>query len=196
VLQLEVADVLLEDGDRRIRDKIIKALTLARANLEEARRSVMDLRAGPLQKRSLPAALEELVGEFGSEFDVRAEFRARDVITRLPAAVEAGLYRIAQEALTNVGKYADPRTLRVILEARDGELRLSVEDDGVGFDPVAPRDRRKGGFGLIGMQERSKLLGGSFDIDSAPGRGTRIEVVVPLGARRQPAAVAGGGASS
>lgn len=188
VLQLEVADVLLEDGPPRVREKIAKALTLARSNLEEARRSVMDLRAGPLQEKSLPAALEELVAEFGREHGVRAEFGARDVTVRLPAAVEAGLYRIAQEALTNVGKYAKPHSVRVTLEARDGELRLDVEDDGVGFDPDAPRDRRKGGFGLIGMQERAKLLGGTFEVDSGPGRGTRVEVVVPLGPRRVPVA--------
>src|SRR5439155_9705563 len=98
-LQLEVADALLEVGPDEARPKIAKALELTRANLEEARRSVMDLRAAPLQERTLPAALGELVSGFGRDRGVRADFGARAVGGRLPAPLEAGLYRIAQEAL-------------------------------------------------------------------------------------------------
>jgi two-component system NarL family sensor kinase len=183
-LQLEVADALLEVGPEQARPKIAKALELTRANLEEARRSVMDLRAAPLQERTLPAALRELVAGFGRDHGLRADFGTRDAGDRLPAPLEAGLYRIAQEALNNVAKHATANAVRVTLERNDGSLMLAVEDDGSGFDPQAPApDRLPGGFGLIGMQERARLLGGRLDVDSAPTVGTRIVVTVPAPAR-------------
>jgi two-component system NarL family sensor kinase len=192
-LQLEVADALLDLDPAQARAKINKALELTRANLEEARRSVMDLRAAPLQERTLPAALEELVGTFGRDQEVRAAFGCRDVAGRLPAPLEAGLYRIAQEALNNVAKHAHPSTVEVVLEQENGELVLAVEDDGGGFDAtVAPTDRRKGGFGLVGMKERARLLGGELEVNSSPGHGTQVVVRVPAPKGRPAAAVAGG----
>jgi signal transduction histidine kinase len=147
----------------------------------------MDLRAATLQEQTLPAALEVLVGAFGREHGIQASFGARDVSGRLPAPMEAGLYRIAQEALNNVGKHATPSSVHVTLEPDDGSLVLTIEDDGRGFDPSgSPTDRRKGGFGLIGMRERARLLGGQLEVDSAPGQGTQIVVRVPAPRGREP----------
>ena len=106
--------------------KITKALELTRANLEEARRSVMDLRAAPLQERTLPAALQDLVGSFSREQGVRADFGARDVGGRLSAAIEAGLYRIAQEALNNIARHADATTVHVTLEREAPAERIGT----------------------------------------------------------------------
>jgi two-component system NarL family sensor kinase len=190
-LQLEVADALLDLGPDQARPKIQKALELTRGNLEEARRSVMDLRAAPLQERTLPAALEALVSAFGIEHGLRAEFAARNATGRLPSAVEAGLYRIAQEALNNVQKHANATSVRVTLERvappQPGEpalLRLIVEDDGTGFEPTpSVAGRRKGAFGLVGMQERARLLGGKLEVTSAPGSGTQVLACVPARGR-------------
>jgi two-component system, NarL family, sensor kinase len=191
-LQLEVADALLDVGTEQARPMIIKALELTRANLEEARRSVMDLRAAPLQGRDLPGALEELVSGFGREHGLRADFMTRNVSGRLPAAVEAGLYRIAQEALNNVLKHAQASTVHLTLARADDTLLLVIEDDGRGIDPATSRpDRRNGGFGLIGMQERARLLGGELQIVSEPGAGTRVEVEVVVPSRRESAVAAG-----
>jgi two-component system NarL family sensor kinase len=188
-LQLEVADALLDSGPELARPKIFKALELTRSNLEEARRSVMDLRAGPLQAQTLPSALQDLASSFGREYNVRSDFAARDVVGRLPSAIEAGLYRIAQEALNNIAKHAQATTVHLTLERDDSALVLTIEDDGEGFDLNAPPpDRRKGGFGLIGMQERAKLLGGRLEVTSQPSTGTRVVVRVP--ARREAAAFA------
>ena len=95
----------------------------------------------------------------------------------LPGRVEAGLYRIAQEAVGNAVRHAGARTIRLKLLAQPGQVRLLVIDDGRGFDATAiPKDR----YGLAGINERVHLLGGQLNLQTSPGRGTRVEVRVPL----------------
>jgi two-component system NarL family sensor kinase len=184
-MRLETADALAESSERgtssgRLADAVRHALALTRSTLEEARRSVLDLRAAPLEGRTLVDALRSLGEEFrdtgGRTLDV--EIAGDDSDPRaLPPAVEIGLYRIAREALTNVVRHADARRATVRLERTDGDVRMRIADDGAGFDPsrVPP-----GRFGLVGATERARLLGGSLNVESAPGAGTTIEVRVPL----------------
>lgn len=173
-LQLESADALLEaEADPpKVRQVVQHALALTRANLDEARRSVLDLRAAPLAEQSLVEALAALAEQTAVPVDLLVQGRARP----LPRRLETGIYRLAQEALQNVSRHAQARRAVVELAFRPAEIRLVVADDGVGFDPTAvPPDR----FGLIGMNERVRLLNGRFHLQSAPGEGTRIEVVLP-----------------
>lgn len=182
-LHLEVADALLdgEGAAAGARQKVRKALELTRANLEEARRSVMDLRAAPLQDLSLPQALEQLVAHTGREYGIEVCYRTRGVNDRLPSRLEAGFYRIAQELLANVGKHAHATQVDLRLEHASDALTLIVADDGVGFDPAAERTPdAAGGFGLIGLRERVALLGGTLELFSAPDDGTCVRVSVPL----------------
>ena len=96
---------------------------------------------------------------------------------RLPADVETALYRIVQEALTNVVKHANAHNVSIVLTRRDGSVSALVEDDGRGFSP----DKTPGdGLGLTGMRERMSLLGGSLRIESAPGAGSTLVAEVPL----------------
>jgi two-component system, NarL family, sensor kinase len=182
-MQLEVADALAaRQGDERLIETVTRALALTRSTLQEARRSVLDLRATPLEGRTLPGALMELAAEARSAapgLGVEVDSEGFDRTTgKLPPAVEVGLYRIAQQALANVVRHAGPARAVIRLTVSPEEARLRVEDDGVGFDPTArPADR----FGVIGMGERARLLGGSLTIETAPGSGTAIDVVVPLG---------------
>jgi two-component system NarL family sensor kinase len=94
--------------------------------------------------------------------------------------VEAGLYRIAQEALTNVARHSGAREADLSLEITPERIRLTLQDDGAGFDPTAVPP---GHFGLVGLNERAKLLGGTLALQSSPGEGTRLEVTIPLGER-------------
>jgi signal transduction histidine kinase len=96
---------------------------------------------------------------------------------RLPTEVESALYRIVQEGLTNVAKHARARTVDVVLEAGDGFVRVSVTDDGVGFDTAAAGPE---GFGVAGIKERVELLGGTCCVESVVGRGTTLDVRVPI----------------
>ena len=162
-LQLETADALLEAGADalRIRQAVQQAMKLARSNLEEARRSVLDLRAAPLEGRTLSEALDMLVNDWAATANIQATFNRIGENRPLPARIEASLYRIAQEALTNAIRHADAQHLTLALTIKPGQVDLSIEDDGRGFDPTqVPKDH----YGLIGLNERVKLLGGTMAI--------------------------------
>jgi two-component system NarL family sensor kinase len=182
-LQLETADALVLQRPERAQMAIRRALDLARSNLEEARRSVMDLRAAPLQGHTLPEALALLVKRTRAETGTRLGYHyesARATFPTLSPHVEAGLYRIAQEALTNAIKHACAQQITLTLTVQAGGVLLEVQDDGCGFDPEhAPDYLREGHFGLAGMSERARLLGAQITIESLPGEGTSISVCVP-----------------
>lgn len=201
-LQLETADALAETRPARAHEAIQRALTLARSNLEEARRSVMDLRAAPLLGRTLPAALAALTShernegqsrnacnECSDPHEDRADHADTAIISYtytpvlhypvLSAHIESGLYRVAQEAIANAQKHAHAQHIEVMLSADEQQVQLIVQDDGIGFDPALVAHRSEGHFGLAGMSERVKLLGGTLSIQSTPGTGTRIAVTVP-----------------
>ena len=182
-MQLEVADAVASPGaDDRVSAAVQRALSLARSTLEEARRSVLDLREAPLDGRTLREALETIASDARTashslEIDVYASDDAGD---GLPPAIEGGVYRIAQQALANAIQHAGARHVVVRLTRMATELRLRVEDDGAGFDPAEVAADR---FGLVGMRERARLLGGTVVVESAPDAGTAIEVNVPIAAR-------------
>src|SRR2546425_754261 len=181
-LQLETADALAASRPERAHEAIRRALSLARSNLEEARRSVMDLRAAPLQNRTLPEALAALAQHSCTDptVDVQYSYSPAPAFPTLPARLEEGIYRIAQEALTNACKHARAQHIDVTLTVEDQYLHFVVQDDGCGFDPDKVTGiGSEGHFGLTGMAERVKLLGGSICISSEPGAGTCIAVGVP-----------------
>jgi signal transduction histidine kinase len=97
---------------------------------------------------------------------------------RLPAPVETVLFRIAQEALNNVAKHAQARRVEVAMTRDRGGVTLHIADDGRGFDPEAPRPGTR--LGLWSMRERVEQLGGQFEVESAPGAGTRVRAIIPL----------------
>ncbi len=178
-LQLETADAQLEAGVHvdRAAPAVRQALALARANLEEARRSVLDLRAVPLEGRTLSEALKDLTRASADRSGVPIEFELRGGVRPLPLRVEVGVYRIAQEALTNAVRHAHAGHITVRLIAQPDQLELTIADDGRGFDvSQLPKDR----FGLLGLNERTRLLGGQLRLRSAPGAGTQVQVQIPL----------------
>ncbi len=176
-LQLESADALLDANTQRARGPLRRALSLTRSNLEEARRSVLDLRAAPLEDRPLSEALKALVDRWEAETGIGARYSTVNGSRPLPPRVEAALYRICQEALANVARHAEAGHVGVRLIATPERIRLTVEDDGRGFyASCVPGDRH----GLVGMRERAQMLGGVLEVRSVPGEGTRVEASVPL----------------
>jgi signal transduction histidine kinase len=139
---------------------------------------VWALRPTALDDLGLADALQEYVRNWSDYTGVQAELHVRGGHgSRLPREVDTVLYRIAQEALNNVAKHAHARGVNLIVERREHELTMIIEDDGDGFDPEEIR-RTGAGFGLQGMRERAALLGGSVEVESAPAKGTTVFVRV------------------
>lgn len=180
LLRLEALEARLEGGApaAQLQPDVRQVLELTRANIEEARRSVLDLRAAPLEGRGLAAALEELVQEAGRQGGFEATLEVVGAGRPLPVRQEAGLYRIAQEALNNILRHAGATRVTVELRLGPDAVGLSVEDDGCGFDPD---EVDQGRFGLVGLNERARLLDGRLQIQSSPGRGTRLQLSIDLG---------------
>jgi len=138
-----------------------------------------ELRPNSIHEIGLVEALTKFVDEWAKQFNVPAEITTANLSGyKLDSMTELNLYRIAQESLNNIAKHAKASTVSVVLERRDGHVALVVEDDGRGFD-VADSANRENGLGLIGMGERAALLRGKVEIESEPGKGTAVHVVVP-----------------
>src|SRR5919201_2893963 len=166
-LNIESALNRLETQPDQARARLERALSMARENLEEARGSVTDLRtSAAMAGKPLAEALGALGRAFTSDTGVPVRLRA-DPGLELPPRTEAELYRIAQEALSNVRKHARAHQVWMTLRQRRGTLTLEVKDDGVGLTRGKP-----GGHGLIGMRGRAKLLGGRLRVHSQRGGGT------------------------
>jgi two-component system NarL family sensor kinase len=175
-LQLETADALLDAGARldKAQGVVKRALDLTRNNLDAARRSVLDLRAAPLEGRSLTEAISALVRE-RTELNVETVFTGGN--SPLPPRVEVGVYRIVEEALNNAARHSSAECVALELTITPEQVRLVIEDDGRGFDPS---DIPAGHYGLIGINERVKLLGGLMTLQSSPGEGARFDIAIPL----------------
>ena len=147
-----------------------------------------ELRPAALDDLGLVPALEKFVKEWSAYSGVTAELNATTAVSerRFQPEVETALYRIVQEALNNVNKHAHARNAHVALRTNRGNVVVTVDDDGDGFDPYDTVVRRKG-IGLIGIRERVQMIGGSLDIESDAGKGTTLFVKAPIESKAVPA---------
>jgi signal transduction histidine kinase len=145
--------------------------------LHDVRRLAVELRPAALDDFGLEPALERLTSGFAEQTGIRVELESRLHEDRLPEEVETVLYRIVQEALTNIVKHAHADRVSIVVTQRAGSVGAIIEDDGRGFDPEVDVD---GGIGLLGMRERVALLDGSLAVESARDAGTTLVVEVPL----------------
>jgi NarL family two-component system sensor histidine kinase YdfH len=175
ILQLEAADAHL--GNQRVekaRAIVSDAMAQARVTLADARNAIDDLRK-PAASDLEPALCRE-VARFIEATGIAADCHV-DAELDVDEAIADGAVRIVSEALSNVARHAQARRVTVSARADGGELVLSIEDDGIGFDPAA---MPAGHYGLIGARERARLVGGRFDVSSRPGAGTMLSARLPL----------------
>ncbi|MCP4442739.1 MAG: GAF domain-containing sensor histidine kinase [Aureispira sp.] len=176
ILKLETLDLLLpKTNTKEQMQKILNATTtLAKSNLTEIRNSVLDLRTTVLQENMLPTALKLLLApsNLDNHFSILGEYKP------LSKRLEMGVYRIAQEAINNSLQHAQATQLHLELKYSPTQLLLSIKDNGIGNVQMDISNQTH--FGLIGMQERAKLLGGSFTISSLKDKGTTIQIIIPL----------------
>lgn len=178
-LLIESAVDALERAQQDAPPALGKALQRLNESLSEVRRISHRLRPALLDTLGLPAALERLAAEFGEEGAVDAAVAVEGLPRELPEEVKTALFRVTQEALTNVRKHAQARQVRIALDFADDRVRLEVADDGVGFDVDAMQLDPKRGIGLRNMRERVASVGGRLEMRSGNG-GTTIVADVPV----------------
>ncbi|MFQ5400494.1 MAG: sensor histidine kinase [Anaerolineae bacterium] len=176
-VQLQAVGLLLKSDVEAAAAELSAARQQVRAGLEEARRAIRALRAGPLEKQELAEALRQRLTSLGERagWTVHCDLHP---MPHLPPLIEQAAFRVADEALVNAEKHARAATVRLSLTADSSGIALVVHDDGAGFE--TSRAGEQGGFGLLGMKERAALAGGQVMVESAPGQGTTVRLYIPI----------------
>jgi PAS domain S-box-containing protein len=165
-------------------ERVDGLMTMLDDTLASVRRISADLRPMMLDDLGLNAAIEWLARDIARRMGIEITVRLTENDAPVDDRVATAVFRMVQEALTNVARHARATDVTVLLEQHDGELELVVEDNGTGY----PKDamKREGSFGLLGMRERATMLGGHLEFGNAPGSGARLTVRLPLGTRPRP----------
>jgi signal transduction histidine kinase len=177
-IRLKACQRLLRKGVSEVDEELEGISQLVKDNNQDIRCLIYELRPAALDQLGLVPALREYVRRYQQENRIAVELTVFGDEERLLPAVELALFRVVQEALNNVAKHAQARRVEIKLERGEGEVRVSIADDGRGF---VPQEALRGtGLGLLSMRERVEYLGGRFELESAPGEGTKVRAIVPL----------------
>ncbi|MCK9389079.1 MAG: PAS domain-containing protein [Sulfuritalea sp.] len=180
-LRMNVSMLRVKHGNARpaMVEAVQNIMVLVDRTIQTVRNLTSRLRPAALDMGVVPA-LEWLLSEFRTHSGLHCELRAKEDAIVLDDEHATAVFRIVQEALTNVARHAEARRIEVALTHSDGELALMVRDDGKGFDPEL---RPVNSYGLVGMRERAEMMGGRLKLESAPKQGTTIELRIPAGNR-------------
>ena len=154
---------------------------IASHTLDEVHTLALQLRPSVLDDLGLAAAIERFVADYRTRYGLRVDLAMRGLNEqRLPPETETALYRITQEALTNIVRHADAQAASILVERQNGNVRVIIEDDGCGFDASTFARKGEQRLGLYGMRERAELLGGKLTIESEHGHGTSLFIEIPI----------------
>jgi signal transduction histidine kinase len=170
-LHLDAALQLWRTDPQEAHGLLVEAKQVAATTLQEVRQSVAELRADPLAGQLLSRAIQGLCDDFQRGTGIQPHYTCPEFL-ELPQSIKLALYRIVQESLTNICKYAQASQVSIQVRQEAGQLMVTITDDGQGFDPQTNTT----GFGLQGMRERTLGLGGEWQLHSSPGRGCKIQV--------------------
>jgi signal transduction histidine kinase len=179
-----VASSVQSDGSRVV-NHLQHLEQLVERSLVELQRLIADLRPSHLDDLGLGAALRWYAGEIEKRIPIKVKVLTINEQKDLSTEMNTTLFRITQEALTNVIKHSGADKVNISLRYNEQGVQLEVVDDGVGFDQLVLQSTSRPAWGVIGMQERVTLLGGTFDINSNPGKGTRVEVFIPYSSQTE-----------
>ncbi|HKB73423.1 MAG TPA: ATP-binding protein, partial [Burkholderiales bacterium] len=171
---------LASQGNAEVLARVADSAALLESTMDTIENVMSELRPPMLDDHGLAAALDWHARKFSARTGIAVAVRGSEPAVRPALQVEIALFRIAQEALNNVAKHARARRVEIALDHANGECVMSVQDDGVGFDGVedAP-DKPKPGLGMVTMRERAQAVGGHFEVQGLPDRGTQLTVRVP-----------------
>ncbi|KJD43072.1 sensor histidine kinase [Paenibacillus terrae] len=182
VLRTEIVERMIAKQEfKMVQDEIVDLKKQVRSSLEEMRKVIFNLRPMALDDLGLIPTLRKYVQDFEEKTKIRSLFETRGKEHRLSSAMEAAIYRLIQEALTNTAKHAYPTYVLVEITYQAQLVKIVVQDNGLGFKPELFQQKSKdhGHFGLIGMRERVELLEGRMEIESAENQGTKIVIHIP-----------------
>ena len=179
-LKMDIAWLMKKAGmdNPDIKNKFADTLSLVDNTVRSIRRIATELRPSVIDDLGLNASLEWQVEEFGSRMGIVIKYENSFDDTSIHPDISIGLFRILQESLTNIAKHAAAKKIKINIGQVDETVQLTVEDNGIGFDTTAKKDKLT--FGLIGIKERTSMLQGVCTVFSEPGTGTKIEVRIPL----------------
>jgi signal transduction histidine kinase len=181
-MRLNYVRVLLDRDPQSVDEELSNIEELARRTTKEIRQMLFKLRPIILETQGLTAALEQYVQKMEETDAIDIHLQIQPVDEYLDADAQGGIFYIIEECINNTRKHAQASNVWVRMGVRDNSFIVQVEDDGTGFDVSGAQDRydERGSLGMINLHERTELLGGKLRIESAPGRGTRTTVIVPL----------------
>lgn len=178
VLRTELVEkVFIHEGIEKAREELNEIKGMIRESLTDVRRIIFNLRPMALDDLGLVPTLKRYIEELSKKNHTDFEFKTFGKENRLPSAMEVALFRLVQESLNNVIKHAKATDVQLKLEFQRDRIFLIVSDNGIGFDM---KQKTREGFGILGMKERIKLLEGQIVIQSAPGKGTKLFLSIPL----------------
>lgn len=183
VLKAEICERLIDSDPEQARMELQNLKKIVRDSLQDVRKIIYNLRPMSLDDLGLVPTLQRYVLTFQEETGISVSFITKGSQPELKPVISLTVFRIVQEALNNVVKHAKANAVVMQLEFLEDSLRLFVYDDGVGFDTARLKERNEdisSGFGLVSMKERIELLGGDMRISSEPGKGTRLNIIIPL----------------
>jgi len=183
VLKAEICEKLIDVDLEKAREELRSLKRIVRDSLRDVRKIIYNLRPMSLDDLGLVPTLQRYVLTFQEETGISVSFRTTGVQPELKSEVSLTVFRIVQEALSNVSKHAKASNISIRLDFLNKELKLYVIDDGIGFNEeklMVKNDDITSGFGLVSMRERVELLNGEMNISSEPGKGTRLNIMIPF----------------
>lgn len=187
IYRTSICERLVDTDKEQAKTELQELREQVRSCLGEIRKIIFDLRPMTLDDLGLVAAIHHFLEKFRNRFGIRVHVKVIGEEYRINRHVEISLFRVVQEALNNVQKHTQEKEASVAVEYGEKYISLFIEDSGKGFAPqsIKSEEEKSECYGLIGMEERMKLLDGQFLLKSAPGQGTKIRVIVPVAAYRE-----------
>ncbi len=188
VMKLRISSIEkeLKGNQGKVRKECQKTLQYLNQVMEDVRRLSRELSPSILEDLGLTAALRWLINNFIKNNEMKLTFQATEIDHLFSRNEQISIYRIVQEALTNIGKHAQAENIKILIEKNDGAVDIRIEDDGKGFDPARAlaKGKAENTWGLPTMKERAGMVGGSLDLWSEEGKGTQISLRIPTGKGR------------
>ncbi|WP_438348836.1 sensor histidine kinase [Paenibacillus sp. FA6] len=180
VLRTEIVERMLKKQEfKMVEDEVVDLKGQVRASLEEIRKVIFNLRPMALDDLGLIPTLRKFIYDFEDKTKIRTLLETRGKERRLTSAMEAAVYRLVQEALTNVAKHSEASYVVVELTFQAQIVKIAVQDNGCGFQPELLKQKKNEHFGIVGMRERAELLEGRMEIESQLKEGTKIIIHIP-----------------